>query len=112
MAKDNNKKTKKVGRIAGTISELKQVSWPSFATTMKRLGAVLVVTLFFLVILTGIDAGLGFIHRELFQLATNDTIYLRIGQIVALIVAGVLVVGAIVGVIIYKVVKSRNKKDL
>ena len=44
MAKDNkNNQTKKVNPIVATFGELKQVSWPTFGQTMKRLGAVLVV---------------------------------------------------------------------
>ena len=111
MAKDNkNNQTKKVNPIVATFGELKQVSWPTFGQTMKRLGTVLVVTLAFLVVLIGVDSLLGFIYRELFSLTTNDDIYLQVTQMVALIVGIVLVVAAIAGVIAYKVVKASNSK--
>lgn len=110
MAKDiKDKKVKKVNPITATFSELKQVSWPTFGITMKRLGTVLVITGLFLLVLIGIDALLGFIHRELFQIAATTRDYLTVAQISALIVSAVLVVGSIVCFIIYKVLKSKNK---
>lgn len=39
-------------------SELKKVTWPTFKDIIKQTTVVLVVTLFFLVIIGGIDAGL------------------------------------------------------
>ena len=112
MAKDKkDKKEKKVNPITATFSELKQVSWPSFGATMKRLGAVLVVTALFLIVLTGIDALLGFIHRELFQMAATTRDYLTPAQIAALIISAVLIVGAIVCYVLYKVSKAKKNKE-
>lgn len=113
MAKDNkNSKPKKVNFFVGTFAELKQVSWPTFAQTMKRLGTVLVVTLVFLVVLVGVDSLLGFIHNELFSIAAGESRdYLTVPQIWALIVGGVLVIGAIAGVVAYKIVKARKNKS-
>ena len=50
--------------VKETFAELKKVSWPTFAETMKQLGAVIAVVLFFLVILVGIDALLGLAFDE------------------------------------------------
>jgi preprotein translocase subunit SecE len=43
------KKTKEIG------SELKKISWPSFAKVVKNTGVVLVVVLMFTLVLLGID---------------------------------------------------------
>ena len=60
---DNNKsvsgkkqapKQKKPNFFVATFSELKQVSWPTFGDTMKRLAAVLAITVIFLVVLMAI----------------------------------------------------------
>ena len=102
---------KKPNFFVATFGELKQVSWPTFGDTMKRLGAVLAITAIFLVVLMAIDMLLQFIHGNLFQIAAEDPQYLTGGQIAALIVGGVLVVAAIAGVIAYRVVKSRSNKD-
>ncbi len=113
MAKDNKEnKPKKINPIVATFGELKQVSWPTFGQTMKRLGAVLVISLIFLAVLIGVDSLLGFIHRELFSFVTNNDIYFQAAQIAALIVAIVLVVAAVAGVIAYKIVKSKGRKDI
>ncbi len=40
------------------FSELKKVSWPSFAKVVKQTGVVLVVVLIFLVVITAFDTGL------------------------------------------------------
>ena len=45
-------------KIKETFSELKRVTWPKFGTVVKTTGVVLVVVLAFLIIVTGIDAGL------------------------------------------------------
>lgn len=113
MAKDNKKnnqqKPKKVNFFVATFAELKQVSWPSFGTTMKGLGAVLVVTLVFLVVLLGIDQLLAFINNQLFSVNANQQ-YFTASQIAALVVGGVLILAAIGCVIAYKVVKSKNQR--
>ena len=116
---DNNKsvsgrkqapKQKKPNFFVATFSELKQVSWPTFGDTMKRLAAVLAITVIFLVVLMAIDILLQWIHTELFAVL-EDEMYLDAGQIAALIVSGVLVIAAIAGVIAYKVVKSKHDKQ-
>ena len=40
------------------MSELKKVTWPTFPTVLKRLGAVLVTVLVMLVLILVIDLGL------------------------------------------------------
>ena len=46
------------GKIKDIFSELKKVSWPTFAKVLKETGIVLVVVLVFLVIITAFDFGL------------------------------------------------------
>lgn len=116
MADKTNKNAKKQGPkkpnfFVATFGELKQVSWPTFADTMKRLGAVLAITVIFLVVLMCVDMLLNFIHRNLFQAGFGDNQLLNGEQIAALIVGGVLVIAAIAGVIAYKVAKYRASKD-
>ncbi|MBQ3494761.1 MAG: preprotein translocase subunit SecE [Clostridia bacterium] len=60
--KDNNKKQKKekkqskLGKkFKETTSELKKVSWPTFAQVCKKTGVVLAVVIIFAVVLFGID---------------------------------------------------------
>ena len=59
------KKEKKRGRIKETFSELKKVTWPSFATVIKQTGIVLGVVLVFLVIMIGFDQLLGLLYNVL-----------------------------------------------
>ncbi len=59
------KKEKKRGRIRETFSELKKVTWPSFATVIKQTGIVLGVVLAFLVVMIGFDQLLGLLYRLL-----------------------------------------------
>ena len=47
--------------------ELKKVTWPTFGKVVKETGVVLAVCLFFLVVITAIDLGLG----ELVNLITG-----------------------------------------
>ena len=53
------KKEKKPSKIAKKVretnSELKKVTWPSFATVVKKTGVVIAVVIIFIVILFGID---------------------------------------------------------
>ncbi len=53
------KKEKKPSKIAKKVretnSELKKVTWPSFATVVKKTGVVIAVVIIFTVILFGID---------------------------------------------------------
>ena len=46
------------GKIKAVVSELKKVTWPTFPTVLKRLGAVLVTVLVMLVLILVIDLGL------------------------------------------------------
>ena len=64
MAKETTKpkKEKKRGRIKETFSELKKVTWPSFATVVKQTSIVLAVVVIFLVVLMGFDALLGWLY--------------------------------------------------
>ena len=108
--KDAKNAQKKPNFFVATFGELKQVSWPTFGVTMKRLGAVLVITVLLLVLI-GIDLLLGFIHEHLFEIVSGANEILNGYQIASLIMGGALVIIAIAGVIAYKVVKSRSKKD-
>ena len=131
MAK-NEKTQKKTGRIAGTIAELKQVSWPSFPNVMKKLGSVLVITGMFLIVIMGMDAllkwlysalimgvvgtwtsgsgGAWFTYKDPISEDPNATQVMGLGEMLAAaIVAGVLVVAAIV---VISVIKSRKKEEL
>ena len=66
--KDNKKKVNKnkkpnifvrFGRkMKDVFSELRHVSWPTFAKVLKNTGIVLVVVLAFLVVITAFDFGL------------------------------------------------------
>lgn len=69
MAKEKGKEKKPgLGRkIKDVFSELKRVNWPTFGKVVKATGVVLVITLIFLVITTGINAGL----QELLKLLTQ-----------------------------------------
>ena len=44
-----------------TVSELKKVTWPTFAHVVKKTGVVLVVVIVFAVLLFGIDSFFGFL---------------------------------------------------
>lgn len=65
--KQSQDKPKKRGKVKETFAELKKVTWPTFGKTMKQTGAVLLVTLFFLVILMVMDWLLGLAHGELIK---------------------------------------------
>ena len=76
MANDKGnaqEKTKKRGRVKETFAELKKVTWPTFGKTVKQTGAVLLVTVFFLVILLVMDQLLGLAHRQLIKGLTSET---------------------------------------
>ena len=60
-AKKNNKPNffKRIGaKVKDVFSELKKVSWPTFAKVVKETGVVLVVVLVFVVIIAAFDLGL------------------------------------------------------
>ncbi len=69
--KTKNKKPNWFRRVGAkfkeTFSELKRVTWPKFTTVLKTTGVVLVVVAAFLLVVTGIDYGLG----ELLDVITN-----------------------------------------
>ena len=69
--KSKNKKPNWFRRVGAkfkeTFSELKRVTWPKFGTVVKTTGVVLVIVLAFLIVVTGVDAGL----NALLQLLTN-----------------------------------------
>ena len=69
--KTKNKKPSWFRRVGAkfkeTFSELKRVTWPKFTTVLKTTGVVLVVVAAFLLVVTGIDYGLG----ELLDVITN-----------------------------------------
>ncbi len=50
-------------------SELKKVTWPSFAKALSSTGVVLLVVVIFLLILTGMDALLGFGFNSLINIS-------------------------------------------
>ncbi len=50
-------------KIKEVFSELKKVTWPSFGTVMKQLGAVLLTVLIVLVLIMLIDLGLSQLLR-------------------------------------------------
>ena len=57
---------KRMGKgIKEIISELKKVTWPTFAKVMAETGIVLVVVLFFLLIILGFDSLLSWLFSLL-----------------------------------------------
>ena len=70
-AKNKNQKPnwfRRVGaKLKETFSEIKRVTWPKVPTVLKTTGVVLVVVFVFLLIVTGVDALLGW----LLELLTN-----------------------------------------
>lgn len=63
---DKPKKKRSLGRwFKEVFSELKKVSWPTFAKTLTQLGVVIVVVLFFLLVLMGMDALLSWLYKLL-----------------------------------------------
>ena len=70
-AKNKNQKPNWFHRVGAklkeTFSEIKRVTWPKFPTVLKTTGVVLVVVFVFLLIVTGVDALLGW----LLELLTN-----------------------------------------
>ena len=57
---------KRMGKgIKEIISELKKVSWPTFAKVMAETGIVLVVVIFFLLVILGFDSLLAWLFSLL-----------------------------------------------
>lgn len=80
MANETEKKKKRRSPakwFKELFSELKKVTWPSFKEVVKQTGVVLVVTLFFLLVLMGMDALLGVLYDLLITglTATNLTFF-------------------------------------
>ena len=83
MDKNNNskevakKQPKKKSRIGSffkeAFSELKKVSWPTFATVIKTTLVVLAVVVIFLVVLFAFDTLLGLGHDALLSNAGGET---------------------------------------
>lgn len=79
--KSNAKKRKTIGKFfRDIISELKKVEWASFKNTknnsgvLKQTSTVLVVVLFFLVVIAGIDAGFTELLKLLLNAATAKVV--------------------------------------
>ncbi len=51
--------------IKEIVSELKKVTWPTFAKVMAETGIVLVVVLFFLLVILGFDSLLSWLFKLL-----------------------------------------------
>lgn len=63
--KVKEKKEKKGGlfrKLKEAWSELKKVTWPTFATVVKKTGVVILVVLIFTVVIFGIDYLLGLLY--------------------------------------------------
>ncbi len=60
-AVEKKKKSRLANHFSKSWSELKKVSWPTFATVMKNTAVVLVVVLFFLVVIGAADALFGWL---------------------------------------------------
>ncbi len=62
MAKNKTDKPKKKNRLGTFLSksgsELKKVTWPTFATVMQNMGIVLAVVVVFTAFTTAVDVGL------------------------------------------------------
>ncbi|MBQ3214125.1 MAG: preprotein translocase subunit SecE [Clostridia bacterium] len=64
--KAKEKKEKKGGlfrKLKEAWSELKKVTWPTFATVVKKTGVVILVVLIFTVVIFGIDYLLGLLYN-------------------------------------------------
>lgn len=72
--KSKDKKPKKRGRIKETFSELKKVTWPSFATVAKQTGIVLAVVVAFLLVLVCFDQLFGFIYGQIVKKIDFDSV--------------------------------------
>lgn len=74
-----NKKTKKKepNRVAtwfkNFFSELKKVTWPSFATVLKQTGVVLMVTVCFLLVMIAFDSLFGLMYNALISGLNSGT---------------------------------------
>lgn len=65
---------KRIGAwFKSTFAELKKVTWPTPKQVVKRLGTVLTVTAFFLVLLMGMDVGLSELYKLLTKGITPET---------------------------------------
>ena len=67
-SKKKNVKKEKEGlgrKLKEIFSELKKVSWPTFAQVLKQTGVVLVVVLCFLIVIGAFDAGLSALFKLL-----------------------------------------------
>lgn len=66
-AKEKKEKKEKKGglfrKLKEAWSELKKVTWPTFATVVKKTGVVILVVLIFTVVIFGIDYLLGLLYN-------------------------------------------------
>ncbi len=79
--KVKNKKEKKKKEPGKTrrwfkdfFSELKKVTWPSFANVIKQTGIVLLVTVCFLIVMIAFDSLFGFLHNYLISGLTKESV--------------------------------------
>lgn len=78
--KNKGKKRKEPGKVRrwfkDFFSELKKVTWPTFAKVMKQTGTVLLVTLCFLLVVLAFDSLLGYLYEQLLGgLSTESVVY-------------------------------------
>lgn len=63
----NNPVTRFFGYFKGAWKELRQVHWPTRRATWGLTGAVLLFSLFFVVFITGLDAGFKFLFEQILR---------------------------------------------
>lgn len=56
------------------FSELKKVTWPSFANVIKQTGVVLLVTVCFLIVMIAFDSLFGLLHNYLISGLTKESV--------------------------------------
>lgn len=75
--KKKEQKPKEPGKVRrwfkDFFSELKKVTWPSFANVLKQTGIVLMVTVCFLLVLMAFDALFGLMYRALISGLSDGT---------------------------------------
>lgn len=73
-----NGKKKEPGKVRrwfkDFFSELKKVTWPTFAKVLKQTGTVLLVTVIFLLVMLAFDSLLGFGYRALIGKLGEDSV--------------------------------------
>lgn len=75
VKKKEAKQPSKVGRwFKDFFSELKKVTWPTFANVLKQTGIVLLVTVCFLVVMILFDLLFNFLYDLLLSGLTEETV--------------------------------------